>query len=321
MARPSLNHEAGPALQPPVLGERIVFECEACDHEADATYKRDRDGVARWMIGSHVDRCLRGRECLANVAAWLSDVMNVDVRPADLLDDPRPYLATLDLRAGPTPMRIESPRSDEEWRELRRDLLLARRAANARRYVRSRGIDPRQHDLGFTIRRGYEAIIARCCVGGEVVTEAFRWYGRRPPERDQDDLLSLDPAIQSRTGWIGAPVPSRGLVVLTAGFFDGFSGRQLGLPTVSTVGTSLPDHLLANIAGRRVAVTYDVGEDDAAERTAEKINAAGGTAWVVRLAKLKRLELPPKGDLNDALRLGITRDELCELIKRERRAA
>jgi len=71
----------------PVIGERIEYHCAARDHEADATYKRNRDGVERWHVGNaYVDRCPGGRECLAMHKDWLG------VEAADLLSDPRRYL-------------------------------------------------------------------------------------------------------------------------------------------------------------------------------------------------------------------------------------
>lgn len=110
--------------------------------------------------------------------------------------------------------------------------------------------------------------------------------------------------------------PGRG-VVLAAGEFDALLARQHGLPAVTTTcGARLPDHLVPALAGRRVAVVYDVGEDVAAA-SAEKLVAAGAEAWVVRLG------LPREGDdLTDwFVTYGRSRRELVALIRRERTAA
>jgi hypothetical protein len=121
-------------------------------------------------------------------------------------------------------------------------------------------------------------------------------------------------------------VPWRGPILLLAGEFDALIGRQHGLPAVtSTCGSALPDSLAPELAGRRVAVAYDVGEESAAKRTVAKLRSVGSLAWVVRLQLLRwrtpgtarRKYLPIGGDLNDYFLAGGDADALLDLIRRE----
>jgi hypothetical protein len=137
-----------------------------------------------------------------------------------------------------------------------------------------------------------------------------------------NDLLDGCPV-----GWIGEPVPEDELVLLVAGFFDAFSARQRGLPAISAVGVNLPDHLIPDLAGKTVAVVYDLGEEAAAERTVEKLTAASlvsavavEDAFVVRLANLRipgrqRIEK----DLAAYFQAGGSADAVHALIASERR--
>ena len=111
--------------------------------------------------------------------------------------------------------------------------------------------------------------------------------------------------------------PEGRFVLLVAGFFDGFVGRQSSAPAISTIGANLPLHLVSDLAGRRVAVAYDVGEEDASEATVARLRRADCEAWVVRLGKLG---LPPGGDLSDWYLGGGTTAALLRLIRVEGRA-
>lgn len=124
--------------------------------------------------------------------------------------------------------------------------------------------------------------------------------------------------LAGRLSQLYPDVPS-GDLLLVAGEFDALVGRQMGLPTVTTTcGSTLPAHLADRLAERLVYVIYDVGEDLAAESTAEELRALGSEAVVVHLALLG---LPEKGDLNDFYRLGGTAEQIKALRRRERRGA
>jgi hypothetical protein len=306
-------------LPAPVLKERYVYRCEACDHRADATFRTDKYGVDGWAVGSaHVDRCPGGRDCLELTAEWMGSALGREIRPAELKNDPRPFLAALsryhDSRAfalpggGRVPSgRVEHPRSDFEWAACVHELRSTRRGREARDYIRYRRIDQRKHNLGHVVHRGYEAIVARCYVGDEIVTEAFRWYGRRPTGRDKNDVLA-----GCHVGWIGAPVPPQAKwLLLVAGFFDAFAARQRGFPAISAVGTNLPDHLVPDLVGKEVVVAFDVGEETAARRVVEKLRQNGILA---QFLWLERLGLPEKGDLALYFQQGGTAVRLTRLI-------
>jgi hypothetical protein len=102
-----------------------------------------------------------------------------------------------------------------------------------------------------------------------------------------------------------------------AGIFDVLSARQAGCrwAVTTTCGATLPDHLVHGLAGRQVAVAYDVGEEAKARRTVTKLRAAGSECWIVDLGKLG---LPEGGDLNDYFRSGGTKAKLVRLIEAER---
>lgn len=135
----------------------------------------------------------------------------------------------------------------------------------------------------------------------------------------------LDPAADPKTRALSRPanwypdVPASGALLLVAGEIDALTGRQLGLPTVTTTcGATVPEHLLGALAHRDVYVMFDVGEDVAAKRTARRLQTVQARPLIVRLS---RLGLPDRADLNDFYRQGGTKRDLERLIKRERRSA
>jgi hypothetical protein len=314
-------------LPVPVLGERYLYFCEACSHKTDATFKVNRWGREEWFVGSaHVDRCPKEDGCLDLTAEWLSAALGREIKAAEFKEDPRPFLAALDQDGDPRAFalpgggrvpsgKIEHPRSDVDWAQCVTELRSTRRGREARDYLRYRGIDQRKHPIGHTLRHGYEAFVARCYVNQAVVTEAFRWYGRRPPGREKDDLLKRSPEIG--TGWIGAPVPPQAKwVLLVAGFFDAFSARQRGFPAISAPGAQLPDHLIPDLVGKEVIVAYDVGEELAARRVVDKLAGSGIRA---QFLWLERLRLPDKGDLALYFQQGGTVARLSRLITEARK--
>jgi hypothetical protein len=125
--------------------------------------------------------------------------------------------------------------------------------------------------------------------------------------------------LRGRGSQLYPDVPAGRGVLLLAGEFDALLARQKGLPfaVTTTCGTQLPEHLIRALAGRLVAVAYDVGEEAEAEKTVGKLRAADCQAWVVRL------ELPRSGDdLTDwFVTYRRTRRDFFELIRRERRSA
>jgi hypothetical protein len=113
-------------------------------------------------------------------------------------------------------------------------------------------------------------------------------------------------------------LPVRSWWLLVAGELDALTGRMYGLPAVTVSGKRLPKRWVPVFAKRPTAVMFDVGEEPQAERVVRLLLAAGGTAWVVRLALLG---LPEDGDLNDYHRAGGSIADLRKLISSERRRA
>ena len=112
------------------------------------------------------------------------------------------------------------------------------------------------------------------------------------------------------------PLP-KGPLLLGEGEWDALVARQAGLPAVTgLLGKQWNSAWDRFVVGRRVAVAYDVGAEDDARRTVERLREAGARrAWVVPLG------LPEKGDdLTDWwVTYGRTADELLDLIRRARR--
>lgn len=114
-------------------------------------------------------------------------------------------------------------------------------------------------------------------------------------------------------------MPPGGPVLLCEGLLDALLVRQYGLGAVTSsqgVNTFL-DEWLPLFEGRRVAVCFDVGAEKVMVARVRALAAAGAAeAWPVRIGRL----LPKGGkDLSDYLTGSGTRQELLELIDRERR--
>jgi len=80
-------------------------------------------------------------------------------------------------------------------------------------------------------------------------------------------------------------VPDGDEWVLTAGEWDALCVLQAGLPGVSgsSSGCLWLDEWNPLARGKRISVLYDVGEEDAADTTVERLRCIGAQAWPVRL--------------------------------------
>jgi hypothetical protein len=111
-------------------------------------------------------------------------------------------------------------------------------------------------------------------------------------------------------------LPATGPLLLVAGELDALTGRQLGLPAVTVSGAKLPEHSEHAFRGRTVAVLFDAGpEEAAAQKIVQRLRAAGGRAWAVRLS---RLGFRDDYDLNDWLRDGASPEDVRRFINDER---
>jgi hypothetical protein len=120
-------------------------------------------------------------------------------------------------------------------------------------------------------------------------------------------------------------VPRGDLWMLVAGTWDVHSARQAGVPEAVTglLGCQWNDAWNDHVAGKRVAVVYDVGELEAAHVTVQRLeNAGAAEAWVVDLG-LPRI----RDDVERALRpkhyggYGWTGNELKHLMNAAYHAA
>jgi hypothetical protein len=293
-------------LAPPQVGKRIVFHCSVCGHEADATYI-EKYGRREWAIGSRVDRCPGRGECLRAIAEWLRAPS-----AAAFKTDPRPWLAQVaefttqregDAESLPSTGYIEGWHSRLLATAHPFEYLTCERGLTVETIARYQlGWDGDEHTLTLPV---YDS-------AGELVNVRRRRVGPGEPFR----------GLRGRGSQLYPDVPPGG-ILLAAGEFDVLAARQhgAGCPewsggvVTTTCGASLPDHLAAELAGRSVAVAYDVGEEAAAERTVAKLRSLACESWVVRL---ELLGLPPGGDLNDFFRDRGTARELAHLIRRER---
>jgi hypothetical protein len=184
-------------------------------------------------------------------------------------------------------------------------------------WLKRRGLRP--GFLGYTDRAlagsSYGAIAVPTQQEGERAA-AFRFYPEEPVVRGK--MRKSDPLHGWRAGWV-PDLPATPVVVLLAGLLDAVLARQKGMryAVSTTCGATLPSHLLLELAGRSVAIAYDVGEESQAERTAAKVRSAGAEAWVVPLG------LPVAGDdLTDwFVKYGRSRDEFVAVVRRARRAS
>jgi hypothetical protein len=298
-----------------------------CDGgNADATFKENRDGDWVWFVSCKTARC----EALnGDYLGLLAKQINAPNGWA-LKEDPLRWLDTAGLLNGQTGRRGGSDREDppsiahvEGWHA---HLLTHRRALA---YLTGRGLSHQTIDrlkIGYARPgeqpepwRQYAAFTLPMLRRGEVVAFFKRFWPELPDNQRGKPVKYV--GLGGQPHRLYPALPRRADPILCAGFLDAPLGRQHGLPTVaSTSGASLPTELVRRFEGRRVAVVYDVGEEEAAAKTVEHLRHAGAReAWTVDLA---RAGLEDGEDLTDWFRTyGRTAGELRELVDRARRTA
>jgi hypothetical protein len=270
--------------------------CPVCGkNNLDVTLKPN--GRGNWVSCWSCEAAgLTGAEFLAELAEA------VGCRPYQLIEDGPTFLADY-LNGSVVTARVPAPLPSEATIAGLRSRLLSSRRPLA--WLRRRGISEatvHQFELGFN---GGAIVFPVRDEAGELVNVRFRLLD---PEADPKVR-----GLYGRRAQLYPDVPEDGPILLAAGELDALLARQRGLPAVTTTcGARLPDQLAPRLAGRRVAVVYDVGEERAAETTAAKLRAAGGEAWAVPLG------LPKKGDdLTDwFVKYGRTARELSVLCRR-----
>jgi hypothetical protein len=251
--------------------------------------------------------------CEADSREWLREVAELVGAPGGwaLLDDPLRWLADY----------LESQaRTDREPDQLPSLASIHGRAS--RLLTVPEAIDWLKDERGLT-----EDTIRRAGLGWESEPPAFTFpilnaagelvnVVRRPWPTEDPKYRGCTGRNQHNGGVQLYPHPlPEGSWLLVEGLLDALLGRQEGLPQTVTgtagVNTFL-EEWLPLVRGRRVAVMYDVGAEKVMRRRVDALRAAGAEAWAVRLSEL---DLPPKGDLSDALTGGYDAADIINLIK------
>jgi hypothetical protein len=293
------------AIPAPILGERIEAYCETCRHRFDATY-RNKYGLPEWLIGSHGKRCLRGARCLAAIAEEFGCPS-----AAELKRDPRPWVDPIVHRRLNSPEELPTVAQVSGWHEG-----LKSRPAEYRWLRVERGLSPDTiagARLGWDPdRRAYAIPIYDA--DGRLVNLVRKRPGGKPiglrGRTIANGGIQLNPQ----------PVPRRSWLLLCAGLFDALLALQMGLPAITGWGvTTWSPKWDQYFAGRKIAVSFDVGEMAQAINRAKALRAAG--ARQVRVLDLEAAGLGPKEDITDwFVKYGRTADELEGLIRQAWRA-
>ena len=274
---------ANGAADGPALGDRVTYRCPFCGGEANATYKRDRDGFPDWFIGCWSLNC-DGRH-LPSLAEALDLDPGADKEEIVAALRPR---GTRARRAEPGPLPTLA--SVESWHVR----LMGPHGAEARAYLAGRGVSLNEVEGNCLGLNGKALTFPMFDGDGELV--AFK---TRLP-KDSAQMINvpgggrpwpLYPAVDRRRGW----------VLLVAGEFDALAGRSAGLPAVSvTLGAGYwREQWTAELAGLRVVVAFDNNEVEQARERVTALKEAGIDARRLDLRDLGLTTL--KGDVSDYL--------------------
>lgn len=296
---------AGDYTPPP----KHIGTCPRCEGPGCLTVE-PRPSERGWWVNCWKAECPTGGAYLRELAALTGAPSG-----GDILNNPLHWLAPyLDgpIAAGKEPDELPSTAALAGWQsrlfsDVALDYLKDERKLTADT-IREFGIgwDSDRHCYTFPVRDEQ---------GGIVQLVRRRWpepwviRGKRVPYKVlKGHGAQLYPQPLSEGGWL-----------LVAGTLDAVLGRQHGLPTVTSIcGTSFPEKWEPLVRGRRVYVMYDVGEEHTMNSRVSHLRAAGAEATPVRLNRL--LRRGQGKDLSDALIGGRTKQDIIDLIKRERGA-
>lgn len=152
--------------------------------------------------------------------------------------------------------------------------------------------------------------------GGRLVMVRRRFWPDTPASSNGKPIKMVGP--RNTPAELYPEVPPGRTLIVCEGEFDALLLRQKGLPAVtSTASTSWKPEWDVHTRDRRVAVLYDSGSLDLAERRAAELVAAGAAhAWAVDLG------LGHGEDVTDwFITYGRSRAELCELVREAGSAA
>lgn len=254
------------------------FACPICGRANRARYKRSNDGDMRWFIVcfSCDSRGLSKGEYLRAVAQEVNAPNGWEIKndPLRWLDD----YAAVPAR-GVVPERLPSQRLVRRWhlrlRE-RRDVLA---------YLRNeRGI---RLATASKYRLGYdgEAITIPVYANGELVNVKRRYWPHFW-KLDDNGKQIWKRALSHRPSKFWYPdVPDGGKALLVAGELDALLLRQNGFASAvsTTNGALLPIELAPGLAGKLVAIMFDVGEEAQAQLAADNLWQVGAKPFIVPL--------------------------------------
>jgi hypothetical protein len=304
---PTTAAEAKADDTPPPAHTKHIGTCPVCDTPGKLTVEPRHDLPGHWWVNCWTcpsDGYLRavaevvgapgGGHIKANAPAYLDGYLDSQTR-TNRAPEPLPSFASIDGAVS----RLFSEREPSYY------LLHTRRLTEAT--ICERGIGWDGSAFTFPI---YDA-------QGELVNVVRRPWPNAEPGRK---YISLSGRTRQNGGIQLYPdMPPDGPILLCEGLLDALLVRQYGLGAVTSsqgVNTFL-DEWLPLFEGRRVAVCFDVGAEKVMVARVRALSAAGAAeAWPVRIGRL----LPKGGkDLSDYLTGSGTRQELLELIHRERR--
>jgi hypothetical protein len=282
-----------PELSQPSLGERIEYECQSCEHEADATYRVDKYAkTPHWFVGNaFTTRCPKRGECLKLHCEWLSE-LGIDVTPEQLLTDPRPFLGAAGAKASRDdrpPPPLPGLGTISGWHSA-----LMSYPLEPLEYLLERGIT---HETIARYQIGWDRDRQRLTFpmrGGLLKTRPALRRGQMRCWPGKDRPWPLYPEVQRDAGW----------VLLVAGELDALCGISAGLPAVSVTlgaGTWRPEWT-DELRGLYVLVTFDNNESPLARWRVKELRKAGLRARQLDLRNFGLTE--PKGDLSDYLNSG-----------------
>lgn len=188
-----------------------------------------------------------------------------------------------------------------------------------REWLKARGIGKmsrKKYELGYARRRGRMAIVIPVKEKGRVVNVRFRFFPDVPDQGKYDSLAGRGSHLFPTLLGPGDPKREKWPLVLCAGEFDAIAARVQGVCAVtSTSGASIAKSLLRRFEGERVAVVFDVGEEEQADSVARLLESAGAT--IARPVYLRDLApMKDKEDLTDFfVKYGRTGQELKEAAR------
>jgi hypothetical protein len=283
---------------------------------------------ARWtgndfQVGSFSTRCPRGGECLRSLAEAAG------TSAAEIKDDAfthlAPWLSPDERNRYARRTNAETLPAEEVLTEWHERLLTDRSLRHARDHLwRALGLTPdtlRRYQVGYGEFHGRPAAFMQPVRDGRVelvqLIESFwphLWVDAHGTERKArvqaiPGSSCLYPMQALRRG--RGPL---GLLIVSEGRWKALALNQHGFRAVTSItGTNWNDSWTHYLAGRCVAVLYDVDAENIARHRAEEFRAAGIDAWPVLLSPAG---FAGKEGVDDALRRGWTADDLRRHIDR-----